>query len=1585
MDEKVPPDEPLTRTEAEGATVDLPEGLGFFTTGQVLGERYEILEMLGRGGMGEVWRAFDLKLRVEVGLKALREELFKSGRRLEMLRQEVRAAREVVSPNVCRIFDLIEIDGRELVSMEYVDGATLLGVLQERGPLDLKEAQDIASQFLAGLEAIHKAGLVHRDVKPENIMLTRAGRVVVMDFGLARGPESGAGSVSGTPAYMAPEHAAGGDVDARADVYSAGVVLAEMVSPGGVKSYESRQSVWEGVRSEPAQVPDSPWAPVIKRAVARDRERRQNSAHTLIRELEDVTLRVEGAEDLHPYPGLASFTEEDAEYFFGREAEVEQMWRKLEGPPRMLALVGPSGAGKSSFLCAGLIPASQTGWATVLLTPGADPRAALRRAVISRLEGDSEALRELAEGSDDASISAVSRWRRHHGHAAVIVDQFEELFTQNTTDEQRRFSELLGRLVLEADVFVLLSMRDDFLIHCNRHESLRPLFSELTPLDPPTGGSLRRALIQPATKCGYQFEDDELVEEILAEVEGERGALPLLAFALARLWEKRDRESGLLTRQAFRDIGGVGGALARHAEATVDRIGVERIPIVRELFRNLVTAEGTRAVREWDELLSVFEGEKVRRLESEKVRKSALPSVASKTSGVRRPTPHSERSEHSPSNSERSERSLLTSTSEHSPSDSSPAREAASEVLSELIDARLLTSYEVREDEHEPIRRVEIIHESLLANWPRLVRWQMQDHEGAQLRNELRQGAQAWNEHDRSDGRLWTGTAYREFRLWQERYPGGLTEVEEAFASAMTSFAGRRRRRRRLIVAAVMAALIVGLAIVGSFWQRSVRETRRAEAQKLIAHGQLELDSYPTSAVAHAIASLELADELGARRLALEALWTGPTALIATEEFARMSSFSPDGRWLVHAEDINADRDRGHLSIFSADGSSESLEHAHLEATIVRLSAVSDTGHFVSRGSGADSTMEHILWSMPEGRKLADIRYKEPAYTLGIAGDESRDRHLLLVVENNRAVVDALGHNGSVERLGTLEFEYSTGREWYRNVALDPKHGRWLAAVVKNEILVLEIGKNKISEPRRLGRVNHAVVDVVVDPLGRFVATADAEGEIRLWSLTEESSAVDLQGPPDIRFLRMTPDGSLFETAVQDEGNWITWVWDLSGNSPRFLRRFDLGGTGWGGWWWDTVGRQVARWGPDMEKVSIWSMDAPPDAEPLMLNRGDNQQVNSISFNPRGGWLATADLAGFAVWPVARRYPTVIQPQSGQIRGLAFDPVGRWLVASTHEGVVKLWPLEGDPPQQGRTLGFGNVALAVSPDGDRILAGAQGGDGVNLFYPDGRPSANLPRPVGEIWSVAFTPDGRHAAGVGGQFNPAERVIVVWDMASEEVVKVLDVGESPGVFDLQFSGDGSLLSTSESGLYRWNVETGERELLYSGDIFGFSSDVSGKHVVVLEREDASSHWGEAFLLDVDSGDARHLEGFGEDVASVAIDPTGTFGVTGHRNGEVRVGTLNDNEPHLLLGHETAVTLVAIDPLGRWVASGSDDKTIRLWPMPNLSKPPLHTLPREELIAKLKTLTNLRVVRDPESSTGWKLTHDPFPGWETVPTW
>jgi serine/threonine protein kinase len=520
--------------------------------GGILGERYQIREILGRGGMGEVYRAFDLKLRVDVALKAVRPELSASDKARELLRQEVRSAREVVSPNVCRIFDLVVEDGRELVSMEYIDGTTLAETLRERGPPELQNAREVAAQFLAGLEAIHEAGLVHRDFKPENVMLTRTGRVVVMDFGLAKDlSEAKSRSIAGTPAYMSPEQSRGEGVDARSDVYSAGVVLSEMLWGG------ARQEVWEAVRETPPRVPEGPWAPVLREALSSERENRYPTARALARALDEVTHRLPGFEDRHPYPGLASFTKEDAEYFFGREVEVEAVWKKLKRP-RLLALIGPSGAGKSSFLRAGILPTVPPGWRVILSTPGHRPFSALAESLLPAFAGDMEAIQSFLRFDEpETAISLFSAWRRKSEHALLIVDQFEELFTLNPPEVQETFAALLGRLVLEGDVHVLLSLRDDFLFHCQKHEALSPVFSELTPLGTLSPSALRRALVQPALACGYRFEDDALVEEMVSEVSHERGVLPLLAFAASRLWEKRDRERGLLTREAYREIGGV--------------------------------------------------------------------------------------------------------------------------------------------------------------------------------------------------------------------------------------------------------------------------------------------------------------------------------------------------------------------------------------------------------------------------------------------------------------------------------------------------------------------------------------------------------------------------------------------------------------------------------------------------------------------------------------------------------------------------------------------------------------------------------------------------------------------------------------------------------------------------------------------------------------------------------------------------------------------------------------------------------------------------------------------------------------------
>jgi len=211
-----------------------------YTPGVILAERYRIVSLLGRGGMGEVYRADDLKLEQPVALKLLPDALAQDPSALARFHREVRVARQVSHPNVCRVYDIAEYAGTHFISMEYIDGEDLATLLRRIGRLPEDKALELARQCCAGLAAAHDAGLLHRDLKPANIMIDGRGRARLTDFGLAgiAGQVAREELRAGTPAYMAPEQIQGAAPSVQSDVYSLGLVFYEMFT--GKRAFEAR-------------------------------------------------------------------------------------------------------------------------------------------------------------------------------------------------------------------------------------------------------------------------------------------------------------------------------------------------------------------------------------------------------------------------------------------------------------------------------------------------------------------------------------------------------------------------------------------------------------------------------------------------------------------------------------------------------------------------------------------------------------------------------------------------------------------------------------------------------------------------------------------------------------------------------------------------------------------------------------------------------------------------------------------------------------------------------------------------------------------------------------------------------------------------------------------------------------------------------------------------------------------------------------------------------------------------------------------------------------------------------------------------
>jgi serine/threonine protein kinase len=230
---------------------------GRFVTGSILAGRYRIVSLLGRGGMGEVFKAEDLKLSQTFALKFLPEKIALDGGILARFHNEVRIARQVAHPKVCREYDIGEVDGLHFISMEFIDGEDLSSLLRRIGRLPGDKALEIARQLCAGLAAAHEMGILHRDLKPANVMIDGRGKARITDFGLAVVTEElrEEDVLAGTPAYMAPEQLTGKEVTQRSDIYSLGLVLYELFT--GKRVYET-QNIHELIELHDKSSPATP-------------------------------------------------------------------------------------------------------------------------------------------------------------------------------------------------------------------------------------------------------------------------------------------------------------------------------------------------------------------------------------------------------------------------------------------------------------------------------------------------------------------------------------------------------------------------------------------------------------------------------------------------------------------------------------------------------------------------------------------------------------------------------------------------------------------------------------------------------------------------------------------------------------------------------------------------------------------------------------------------------------------------------------------------------------------------------------------------------------------------------------------------------------------------------------------------------------------------------------------------------------------------------------------------------------------------------------------------------------------------------
>jgi formylglycine-generating enzyme required for sulfatase activity len=745
------------------------------TLGETVG-RYQVRRLLGEGGMGRVYLARDVVLGRSVALKIVGPGTG-GGFRTERFLHEARAIARLNHPHVVQLYDFGEYKGGLYLALEYVEGSTLRD--RAHGALAIDEVLRHARAIADGLAHAHEHGVYHCDLKPSNVMVGKDGRVRVVDFGIARTGDNAASTLSGTPDWMAPEQWLGAPASDRTDSWALGIVTAQLLTgdhPLGDTFDERRDAARDPARS-PAWQPDRLDVPavvidLVNRALEREPSQRPSAAEWA-RVLDSVILdgRGDAALEDGPFRGLAAFDEKHARFYFGRELEIDAFLERLRDAP-YLPIVGPSGAGKSSFLHAGVIPRlrAREPWTVIAVRPGGDPIGALARSVLAALgdrtrqtelqrKAQVQAFRaELLEAPTLLAARLMTIATMNGGRVLLAVDQLEEAFTHGASDAERlAFLHMLGAAADDPldPVRVVVTVRDDFV---GSLAGLRALFvvKKLGVDD------IRRTITGPLARYDYQFDDPAIVDDLIAEVgSAEAGNLPLLQFACRTLWDGRDPQRRRLLRATYREMGGLAGALARHADHALTELSADDHRTARQLLLQLVVGTVRRSVAR-DALIA----------------SSGAASGASSGSG-------------------------------------SSSGTGAAAVLDRLLAARLLVQ-RTNGDGEAPI--IEIAHESLVHTWSQLARWLDESREERRLAEELADAAKLWERRGKRLEETWSAKDLDAARHRADQLALRLPPPVEAFFTAGDQRHRATRRRRRIgyglaLALASLAALVSAIAI----------------------------------------------------------------------------------------------------------------------------------------------------------------------------------------------------------------------------------------------------------------------------------------------------------------------------------------------------------------------------------------------------------------------------------------------------------------------------------------------------------------------------------------------------------------------------------------------------------------------------------------------------------------------------------------------------------------------------------------------------------------------------------------------------